>query len=200
MKMPLTKEEAEARGIKSKVCVKCEVDKPLEDFPYEHYGSHLGQGYNSYCRDCYSPKPTDIYFWTRHDSHGYCSNFYRSPIEIDGKVYPTVEHWYQASKTPVPDEHEMIRSLPTPRQAKFAGYHVALRPDWEEVKEEVMLVGLRAKFTQYLDLKLTLISTGDAALHENSPWDKYWGYAKGKGQDRLGILLMQVREELKAKG
>lgn len=139
----------------------------------------------------------DIFFWTRHDEHGYCSNFYRATIEIDGKVYPTTEHYFQASKTLLIDEHEMIRNLLTPGEAKFAGAHVTLRPGWEEIKEGIMLEGLRAKFTQYSDLKKKLLSTGNANLHEDSPWDKYWGYVKGKGQDRLGKLLMQVREELK---
>ena len=139
---------------------------------------------------------TDIFFWTRHDEHGYCSNFWRAPIEVNGETYPTTEHYFQACKTMLLEEREMIRTLPTPKEAKFAGYHVQLRPDWEKVKEGVMLVGLRAKFTQHLDLKGKLLSTGDASLHENSPWDKYWGYAGGKGQDRLGKLLMQIREEL----
>jgi len=139
----------------------------------------------------------DIFFWTRHDEHGYCSNFWRAPIEVDGKVYPTTEHYFQASKTLIPEDHEMIRNLSEPREAKFAGYHVTLRPGWEEMKEGIMLEGLRAKFTQYPNLREKLLSTGDAKLHEDSPWDKYWGYAKGKGQDRLGKLLMQVREELK---
>jgi len=139
----------------------------------------------------------DIFFWTRHDEHGYCSNFYRTPIEVGGLTYPTVEHYYQASKTLLSEEHEMIRSLTTPKEAKFAGYHVTLRRGWEEMKEGIMLEGLRAKFSKYPILREKLLSTGDAGLHEGSPWDKYWGYAKGKGQDRLGILLMQVREELR---
>lgn len=139
----------------------------------------------------------DIFFWTRHDEHGYCSNFYRSPIEVDGKTYPTVEHFFQASKAFIPEEHEMIRNLPTPKEAKFAGRHVTLRGAWEEIKVSIMLEGLRAKFTQHPDLREKLLSTGDARLHEDSPWDKYWGYVGGKGLDMLGKLLMQVREELR---
>lgn len=142
---------------------------------------------------------SDIFFWTRHDEHGYCSNFYRSPISIGGKTYLTVEHFYQASKTPILEEQEMIRNLPTPSEAKLAGYHVTLRRDWNDMRVDVMLESLRAKFTQHLDLRKKLLSTGNAVLHEDSPWDKYWGYAKGKGQDMLGKLLMQVRGEIIAK-
>ena len=141
---------------------------------------------------------TDIFFWTRHDEHGYCSNFYRAPIKVGSKIYPTTEHYFQAMKATTEEEQETIRALPTPKEAKFAGYHVQLRPDWEEVKDGVMLTGLYLKFTQHPDLKEKLLATGDAVLHEDSPWDKYWGYAKGKGKDRLGKLLMQVREELRS--
>ena len=138
-----------------------------------------------------------IYFWTRHDKHGYCSNFWRAAVNIDGKVYPTTEHYYQASKTLIPEEHEMIRNLPTPKEAKFAGYHVTLRDNWDDIKLDVMLTALSAKFSQHEDLAIRLLTTGNAELHENSPWDKFWGYADGKGQDYLGKLLMQVRDKLK---
>ena len=139
----------------------------------------------------------DIFFWTRHDEHGYCSNFYRSPVMIDDEIWPTVEHYYQAQKTFDHREQTMILHCQTPKEAKFAGYHVKLRLDWEEIKERVMLIGLRAKFTQYSDLKAKLLATGDAVLHEDSPWDKYWGYAGGKGQDKLGKLLMITRDKLR---
>ena len=138
----------------------------------------------------------DIFFWSRQDKYGYLSNFYRSPIEVDGKVYATTEHYYQASKTLISQEQEMIRGLVTPTEAKFAGYHVTLRKGWNGMKDEVMLRALMAKFTQYPPLKEELLSTGDTTLHENSPWDRYWGYVDGRGLDTLGKLLMQVRGEL----
>lgn len=100
-------------------------------------------------------------------------------------------------KTHIPEEQEMVRNLPSPRDAKFAGSHVTLRKGWIDRRNEVMLTALRAKFTQHEDLREKLLSTGDAILHENSPWDKYWGYVGGIGLDMLGKLLMQVREELR---
>jgi len=136
----------------------------------------------------------DIFFWTRHGEYGFLSNFFRSPITVNGLVYPTAEHYYQSCKSKDESEQEMIRNLNTPKEAKFAGYHVALRSDWEDTKEQVMLDVLKAKFMQHPHLKQRLLATGHATLHEDSPWDKYWGFAKGKGKDRLGKLLMQVRE------
>ncbi len=140
---------------------------------------------------------SDIFFWTRHGEAGYLSNFHRSPIKLLGEEWPTVEHFYQAMKTIDPNDQEMIRKLETPKEAKFAGAHVTLRRGWEEEKEKWMLLGLYTKFSQHPDLKEQLLATGDAVLHENSPWDKYWGYVEGRGKDRLGQLLMQVREDLR---
>lgn len=144
----------------------------------------------------------DIFFWQRRAEYGWLSNFHRVTIRLaDGSGHvtgwSTSEHYYQAQKTLDPREQAMIRECPSPTAAKFAGYHVALRSEWEEMKESVMLTALRAKFTQYPLLGRMLLATGDAALHEDSPWDKYWGYVGGRGQDRLGKLLMQVREELR---
>ena len=74
-----------------------------------------------------------------------------------------------------------------------------LRPDWEAVKEQVMLEVLRAKFTQHEDLKAVLLGTGDAKLVEHTEKDSYWGDGgDGSGKNRLGLLLMQLREELRA--
>ena len=138
---------------------------------------------------------TDIFWFTRHGEYGFLSNFYRSPIDINKLTYLTVEHWYQSQKSNLLEEREMIRNLATPKEAKFAGYHIVLRHDWESIKEEIMLIGIREKFTQHQDLLGKLLKTYTKKLHEDSPWDKYWGFANGKGLDRLGKLLMQVREE-----
>jgi ribA/ribD-fused uncharacterized protein len=74
-----------------------------------------------------------------------------------------------------------------------------LRRDWESVKEQVMLEALRAKFTQHDDLKAILLGTGDAVLVEHTAKDSYWGDGgDGSGKNRLGQLLMRVRDELRA--
>jgi predicted NAD-dependent protein-ADP-ribosyltransferase YbiA (DUF1768 family) len=73
-----------------------------------------------------------------------------------------------------------------------------LRPDWREVREEVMEVGLRQKFRQNPELLQKLLDTGDAYLEEGNTWnDRYWGVCRGVGQNKLGHLLMKLREEYK---
>ena len=61
-----------------------------------------------------------------------------------------------------------------------------------------MLDALRAKFTQHEELKATLLGTGDAILVEHTANDSYWGDGgDGSGKNRLGQLLMKLREELR---
>ena len=72
------------------------------------------------------------------------------------------------------------------------------RCDWEEVKEDVMYVALYAKFTQHEHLRKLLLGMGDCKLVEHTGQDTYWGDGgDGSGQNKLGKLLMKLREELK---
>jgi ribA/ribD-fused uncharacterized protein len=136
----------------------------------------------------------------------FLSNFYESPIEFDGITYPTNEHFFQAMKTFHVAERKLIAAAATPGAAKRLGRQTQLRPDWEDIKEDVMLLGLRIKFSDPL-LKAKLIATGDAELIEGNHWhDNTWGDChcdkckKIEGKNILGKLLMKVREECKPTG
>jgi len=71
-----------------------------------------------------------------------------------------------------------------------------LAPNWDKVKETIITEALLAKFTQHDELKQKLLGTNEARLVEHSQNDGYWG-DHGDGLNRLGELLMIVREELK---
>jgi len=125
----------------------------------------------------------------------FLSNFHPCLIKRDGLTFSSVEHAYQAAKSLDPAVRaEFTESIP-PGAAKRRGRRVKLRPDWEEVKLDVMLGLLRRKFTQ-LDLRRQLLATGDAELIEDNDWgDHFWGVCMGVGENHLGKLLMQVRGE-----
>lgn len=64
----------------------------------------------------------------------FLSNFFAAEVELDGMLYPTLEHAYQAAKTLDRSEREAIRRLDSPGKAKRAGLKVTLRHDWESKK------------------------------------------------------------------
>jgi len=73
-----------------------------------------------------------------------------------------------------------------------------LRPQWDQIRVDVMRQVLRIKFKQNSEAKNALLSTADALLVEKSPRDAFWGIgAEGTGQNYLGRLLMQIRCELR---
>jgi hypothetical protein len=125
------------------------------------------------------------------------SNFYRSTFKLYGRTWATVEHAYQAQKCEDFKEYNGIHEAKTPRIARNLGQDCKMRKDWDSVKYSVMKECCHAKFTQDEILKKELLDTGDQELIEDSPVDWYWGCGDdGKGQNMLGKVLMEIREEL----
>jgi ribA/ribD-fused uncharacterized protein len=138
--------------------------------------------------------------FTTEAGYGFLSNFHPSTIYMDGKSYKTVEHAYQAYKTIDESNRELIRNAPSPDIAKRLGYALVLRPDWEQVKIPLMKEFLKKKFENPF-LRPLLLQTGDAELIYTNTWnDQCWGVCRGRGENWLGKLLMELREELKKSG
>ena len=133
----------------------------------------------------------------------FLSNFSPSPLLFAGMEWPSVEHAYQAWKSREWPIREMIRKLPTAANARRAGRSLPRRRDWNQAKEPLMLALLRCKFGQSKELALKLLATGDEKLVEGNDWHcNFWGACtclrciEIPKENRLGILLMQVRGEL----
>lgn len=148
---------------------------------------------------------TTITFFQPNENYGEFSNYYPSEITVDGKQYATVEHYFQSQKYKDTPIEELIRLSSSPQRAAKVGQQrggividgvsYKLRQDWEFVKDDIMSTGLAAKFTQHKDLLSRLLDTKDADLIELS--DSYWGKSEdGRGLNRLGELLMQLRKKL----
>jgi predicted NAD-dependent protein-ADP-ribosyltransferase YbiA (DUF1768 family) len=58
-----------------------------------------------------------------------------------------------------------------------------------------MRIGLRLKFGQNKTLLEKLVGTGDKPIVEHTVNDSYWGDGgDGSGKNRLGYILMELRE------
>lgn len=143
----------------------------------------------------------EIRFYHQDKPYGFFSNFSAHPIERNGKLWPTTEHYFQAQKFAGTEHEEAVRLAKTSMQAATMGRDRALpfRLDWNVVKDDIMRDALRAKFTQHAVLRTELLATGDATLIEHTKNDSYWGDGgDGSGKNILGELLMEVREELRS--
>ena len=147
----------------------------------------------------------EIRFYRANEKpYGALSNLYKREVLFEDVVYPTSEHAYQAGKPRKEAVRDWILADPSPALVAMAAhglYWWDIRPGWSKVKFERMRAILLAKFTQHEDLKALLLSTGEARLVESATVDnevnRTWGEVNGKGKNMLGVLLMEVRDELR---
>lgn len=159
-----------------------------------------------------------ITFYGTKGTYGFLSNFYNAIFELEGKMWYSVEHFYQASKATTPEDRDKIAVAIHPAEALKLGRSIVRRADWENVvgepalhkiflddrgivvhtvKDHYMFSALIAKFTQRKELARALLRTGDQPLVEASPTDTYWGWGKKHtGQNKLGRMLQLVRRDL----
>jgi len=138
-----------------------------------------------------------IRFYSVSDEYGCFSNFAPYPILLDGKCWPTSEHYFQAQKFEDPAHQESIRQEKSPRIAARLGrdHKKKLRRDWESVKVAIMRKAVQAKFAQHDAIRAILLSTGDAKIVEHTENDAEWGDGgDGSGKNKLGQILMEVRD------
>lgn len=141
-----------------------------------------------------------IKFYRSRDPYGQFTNFSRHPVELDGKIWPTSEHYFQAQKFAGTEHEEQVRLCKSPREAADMGRRrdLPLRKDWEAVKDDIMRKIVLKKVESYPEMKALLLQTGTEKIIEDSPVDYYWGCgADGSGKNMLGKILMEIRDKFK---
>lgn len=193
-------------------------DKVLGCFckPDSCHGDVLAQYVNStYNKEEPVAKPYQAIIDEFDGEYRFLSNFYyESTIRERLYGYITVENYYQAMKTLDKADRAKFKTL-RPGQAKRKGGKngdIKLRDDWNDISVKVMLDGVTKKFAPGTELAEKLVATGTALLVEGNNWhDIFWGVCNGQcrpetrllhnngepmGENRLGTVLMWVREEL----
>jgi type I restriction enzyme S subunit len=128
------------------------------------------------------------------------------PLNVNGVRILTSEALYQACRFPHrPDIQALIIEQKSPMTAKMKSkpYRKDSRPDWDQVRVNIMRWCLRVKLAQHWnDFSQLLLDTGEYPIVEESRKDDFWG-AKATdddtlvGRNVLGRLLMELREAVK---
>lgn len=128
----------------------------------------------------------------------FLSNFYYHKMVVDGTIHMSMEHYFQYSKTNNVADAAAILNAKTPGEAKRIGGKVELIENWDQIKDDIMLNGLRAKFSWPYLINLLEFTDGYELIEGNYWGDKYWGVClkTNEGENKLGKLLMQVRDEI----
>lgn len=139
----------------------------------------------------------------------FLSNYYSAleePIELDGLLFPSVEHAYQAAKTTDEVKRRQIQQAKSPGNAKYLGRSLksSMRKDWDSIKLQVMRALIEQKFTKNKSLCDRLVKTGNKKLIEGNNWnDTFFGMVKKDekwiGENNLGKILMDTRTKLSRK-
>lgn len=125
----------------------------------------------------------------------FLNNAYEVPIMYEGVCYSNAEAAFQAQKCENPDLRNVFADLDA-ITAKKLGREMRLREDWDDVKDDIMHDVLLAKFTQNAELQDALIDTADEDIVMYTRHDTYWGVIKGNGENRMGKILMEIRDLL----
>lgn len=134
------------------------------------------------------------------------SNYYPRDLIIDGILYRSVEHYFNAQKfkgsgpaRKAAFDNVVNATSPTKAHWIARAHDVVKIRNWDSEAPGLMARGLLFKFTQNPDLKNILLSTGNKTLVYRSALDKVWGDggSRGGGQNQLGRALMLLREQLR---
>lgn len=113
--------------------------------------------------------------------------------------FPSVEHAYVYSKyINKPKDLTQFLEL-TSGQVKKLGKTIDIRPDFEDVKLDVMAELIFCKFSDRNPALLQkLVETRDKHICEVNSWgDTFWGVnLEGVGLNMLGKIIMARREQL----
>ena len=138
-------------------------------------------------------------FLSRSDSSEPLSSFAYSPFELDGAIWPSVEHYFQAMKFTDPEQQTNILEAKNPRQARKKGRSrlKKIRGDWKTTKQAFMTRAIYTKCRSYPEITKQLIDSYPNQIIENSQYDYFWGCGRDRrGQNYYGKILMAVRDKL----
>ena len=141
-----------------------------------------------------------VEFYKEFGDLGYLANYSNHSFVVDGVLYKTVEHYYQAMKYDDLDIRERIIKAETPKEASNIGRDRNNKriDNFKSIKNKVMYKGILEKFRQNRDIAYKLIETRNSLIGEATIDEYYWGLGKDKsGKNNIGKILVKVRKQIK---
>ena len=142
----------------------------------------------------------DTFVWIGADP--YCAFQPGAPVtvQLDGVIWPSVNHYFQAQKTTSFELRELVRKSESVQEAydhlREAGVKTPMA--WASRCDAIMKAALLEKFRQHESLRITLLATGKAILVSDSNCDWYWVERPGVVFNEIGKMLMSIRAQLQA--
>ena len=130
------------------------------------------------------------------DKFSFLSNMY--PVNINMNINGT-DYTFKNAEAAFQAQKDLSRineftNLTGP-EAKALGRRVKMRPDWNTYRDKAMTDVINAKFNQHPDLMAKLKAIKEPIVEDNTWKDMYWGQYNGQGQNKLGEILMSVRDK-----
>lgn len=154
-----------------------------------------------------------VCFHNPDEENGYLSNWYLSDFVVHEIAFSSMEQYMMYEKAICFHDNIANQILETNDVAQIkkmgrqvSGYNENV---WNGKRQLIVYEGLCAKFSQNINLKEKLKSTGDAILAECAVRDCIWGIGLSmkdpkrydlkhwRGQNLLGYALMMVRDRVK---
>ncbi len=142
----------------------------------------------------------DVICIARNNSEHDLSSFASFAFELEGLMWPSVEHYFQGMKYPVGEYQELIRKAPTAKKAQKLGRSrfKKIRNDWAQVRETVMTRAVYTTCRTHPHISDALLNTQDKTLVDNTQYDYFWGCGRDRrGENAYGKVLMSVRDKLR---
>ncbi len=140
-----------------------------------------------------------IYFSMFDQEQAWC-RITQKPFTLDGVLWKTAEHYYQATKFIEGDYREKVRASESADVAIRLGkaWFKPKRKNWKQHRKTMMSRALYTQCQVYPEMAEAILQTGDQRLVESSQYNYFWGCGRDRrGENQFGQVLMGIRTKLR---
>jgi len=137
--------------------------------------------------------------FSRFDASHWLAPNSAHPIELDERIWPTAEHYYQANKFSNRERVNAIAQAVSAEEAYRLGnrWFQPKRSNFKSLRPVIMTRALYTKACMYEELRQVLLESKDQPIVETSSYGHYWGIGRDqRGSNQLGKIWADIRTKL----